>query len=465
MTFRLRNQPVPSNPDASREIPDDIEAIAAGIPTVPRGFAALRQLIGLLPDPIGPSFPNHPPLDANAGQTAPTTSGIVGTAFGYGVQGSGAGGVFNISSIDGSQIAGGSVSGEQLSANSVSADKIQANSITADKIQANSITSDKIQANTIQASDIQVGTITGLELADGSISPVEIAYLDASDITVGTLTGINIIAGGGGNDGFHVANASGGTIGSWTSGLGLEADSVFSDTFIYATTTVTGTQGVGTATVSGIGSAYSTNDGMLYIDTASSPARFYFRHSGGWHYVNQTAGFGIPAYEARCPVCGEVILPGEDLIGVASTIQHDGAVHGLWKHLRCQGLPLGPLAAQYEAAANDAALQAELEAEVHAAQDAAGVVRPELPAVVAPRIAAPDTPMPPEGLPSPVMGTKIGLTQEEADARQAAKEAEYQANIDASEAARAQEPPVATPASREEPDGAAQGPGETAPAQ
>jgi hypothetical protein len=42
-------------------------------------------------------------------------------------------------------------------------------------------------------------------------------------------------------------------------------------------------------------------NGALAVD--SSNGRIYFRYGGGWHYVNQTAGFEVPAHERICPVC------------------------------------------------------------------------------------------------------------------------------------------------------------------
>ena len=58
---------------------------------------------------------------------------------------------------------------------------------------------------------------------------------------------------------------------------------------------------------------------------------------GGWHYVNQTAGFEVPAHERICPVCSDPLLPGDDLIGRGDREGPDGALHGLWIHLRCAG--------------------------------------------------------------------------------------------------------------------------------
>ncbi len=42
---------------------------------------------------------------------------------------------------------------------------------------------------------------------------------------------------------------------------------------------------------------------------------------------------------ARCPACAEPLLPGDDLTGRGDREMSDGALHGLWIHLRCAGKP------------------------------------------------------------------------------------------------------------------------------
>jgi len=63
-------------------------------------------------------------------------------------------------------------------------------------------------------------------------------------------------------------------------------------------------------------------NGLMCID--STNGRIYFRYGGAWHYVNQTAGFQIPNYEAAG------INPGDFLIPYAESRMSDGAIHGLY---------------------------------------------------------------------------------------------------------------------------------------
>jgi hypothetical protein len=79
------------------------------------------------------------------------------------------------------------------------------------------------------------------------------------------------------------------------------------------------------------------NGGMCVY---SPSGRLYFKYSGAWHYCAQDAGFEVPSWERTCPCCLEPLLPGDDLIGQGDREIEDGALHGLWKHLRCAGKPL-----------------------------------------------------------------------------------------------------------------------------
>jgi hypothetical protein len=71
------------------------------------------------------------------------------------------------------------------------------------------------------------------------------------------------------------------------------------------------------------------------IGVNSNTGRIYFRYGGAWHYCAQDGGFSIPAYEASCPACGEPLLPDDALVGKGDRFESDGALHGLWVHLRC----------------------------------------------------------------------------------------------------------------------------------
>jgi len=102
----------------------------------------------------------------------------------------------------------------------------------------------------------------------------------------------------------------------------------------------------------GDGEAGATDiDGELAFDTTNH--RFYFREGGAWHYVDRTAGFGIPTWEQNCPVCGESILLGDAVSGVIDKINADGSRHGLWAHSRCvkaktEGVELSHLSVEPE---------------------------------------------------------------------------------------------------------------------
>lgn len=316
----------------SQQLPDDLEAIARQAPRV-NPIAKLRELLGMFTTPLGPNYPSRPADDAAAQDAAAAPGAGVANVTGT----SGGGYV----SIDGSQILPNSVGQFQLAPDSVGNAQLQANSISANEIQANAITATKIAAGAITADDIVTGTLTGIT------------------ITGNTITGNNISAGGGGFNGFSVTNAAGTSVGAWDSG-GI---SVTSGNIICSGGDIYGPSGVATQVASGgIGGAASTRDGNMVIDSASSPARFYFRYSGAWHYVTQTAGFTVPLHEIRCPACGDLLLPDDALIGKGDRWQHDGALHGLWIHLRCADRPLGPLAGQYDAASRDNGLMRKLEA-------------------------------------------------------------------------------------------------------
>ena len=77
-------------------------------------------------------------------------------------------------------------------------------------------------------------------------------------------------------------------------------------------------------------------------------------------YLNQTAGFEVPAHERVCPVCSDPLLPSEDLIGRGDREGPDGALHGLWIHFRCAGKPTVPeIADDYWAASHHPDLDAD----------------------------------------------------------------------------------------------------------
>ncbi len=77
-------------------------------------------------------------------------------------------------------------------------------------------------------------------------------------------------------------------------------------------------------------------DGCIILDCGQANGRLYWRANGGWHYVNATAGFEVPASETDCPRCNKPIKVGDSLIGIAEKRLSDGALHGLWAHAGCQ---------------------------------------------------------------------------------------------------------------------------------
>jgi hypothetical protein len=82
----------------------------------------------------------------------------------------------------------------------------------------------------------------------------------------------------------------------------------------------------------------ASQDGQLAIDGTNH--RIYFREGGGWHYVNRTAGFQIPVDvdgtdERICPRCDQPMAVGDAVAGVLNGTMTDGALHGVWCHLRC----------------------------------------------------------------------------------------------------------------------------------
>jgi hypothetical protein len=102
----------------------------------------------------------------------------------------------------------------------------------------------------------------------------------------------------------------------------------------------------GLATLSKAGTISDTDfavtpvNGALGVDITNH--RIYFREGGSWHYVVRTAGFEVPAHERVCPAlgCGQPLLPDDAMVGKGDREREDGALHGLWVHLRCADRPL-----------------------------------------------------------------------------------------------------------------------------
>ncbi len=79
-------------------------------------------------------------------------------------------------------------------------------------------------------------------------------------------------------------------------------------------------------------------NGLLGVDSADG--RLYFRYSGAWHYVAQTAGFQIPNYETfaydfdtKSFDTNTPLKDGDFLLPFAEKRMSDGAIHGLYAKL------------------------------------------------------------------------------------------------------------------------------------
>ena len=78
----------------------------------------------------------------------------------------------------------------------------------------------------------------------------------------------------------------------------------------------------------------TTVTGVLAVDTSNN--RIYFRTgTATWKYCQADGGFVVPKEEKVCGVCHEPILKGEFVCGQIETEMSDGALHGLWVHLKC----------------------------------------------------------------------------------------------------------------------------------
>lgn len=76
-------------------------------------------------------------------------------------------------------------------------------------------------------------------------------------------------------------------------------------------------------------------DGWVHLDVSQANGRLYWRANNAYHYVDATAGFGVPVDETNCPVCGEPILVGQAVGGQINQKLSDNSLHGLWCHLSC----------------------------------------------------------------------------------------------------------------------------------
>ena len=76
--------------------------------------------------------------------------------------------------------------------------------------------------------------------------------------------------------------------------------------------------------------------GGIRVEAGDDTNRIYFRANAAWHYINQTAGFEIPATETDCLHCHKPMQVGERVLGRVDRRIGDGALHGLWEHADCR---------------------------------------------------------------------------------------------------------------------------------
>ena len=71
-------------------------------------------------------------------------------------------------------------------------------------------------------------------------------------------------------------------------------------------------------------------NGEIAVGYVASTDRLYFYSNSGVHYVDATAGFGIPDWETFDPITGEPIEVGGFVMGWVEKEREDGSMHGLW---------------------------------------------------------------------------------------------------------------------------------------
>lgn len=220
--------------DPKREIPEDIERIADQLPAS-SAAARLRQLIGLLPRPIAPGYPN-PNQQGNGEDPASVAANVAGNGFG-----STSGDTIGDGTLDGGAITPGSLdpaafastlatvllvagpgnpalpnatypidqiiynqSTKQLYKNvanvwttivnttdltgTISAAQIAAGAVTAGKIAANAVTAGTISAGAVNTAELAAGAITAAKIGAGEISTAKLVVGGIDLSTIG-LTG------------------------------------------------------------------------------------------------------------------------------------------------------------------------------------------------------------------------------------------------------------------------------------
>ncbi len=79
--------------------------------------------------------------------------------------------------------------------------------------------------------------------------------------------------------------------------------------------------------------------GVICLDTTGDRLAVYYDDGGGaaFHYWNRDAGFRVESWERQCPVCGEALQVGDEVVGVLDAVLECGDLHGYYKHSACGG--------------------------------------------------------------------------------------------------------------------------------
>lgn len=183
--------------------------------------------------------------------------------------------------------------------------------------------------------DAGTGAALNMIYLNPSVNLTDVILLTTGALTTGRM--INLYHGTSAFSGYGLLMNFGGDAGSF-SGQFLRCEkngtvkfAVYDEGAVYA-----GVDGIATKVKAGAvgdGDFSMNQNGKIAVD--STNGRIYFRYLDGWHYVNQTAGFEIPANEVNCPLCGKPIEIGQEVKQVMDSRLSDGALHGHYEHQVC----------------------------------------------------------------------------------------------------------------------------------
>jgi len=97
-----------------------------------------------------------------------------------------------------------------------------------------------------------------------------------------------------------------------------------------------GTFSGGVVTSYGTEAPTLTTNGQVAVAYVGTAPRIYFYANGGTHYIDMTAGFGIPGFETNDPISGDKMKVGDMVIGMINKSQNDSedpnqsGLHGIW---------------------------------------------------------------------------------------------------------------------------------------